>query len=101
MRKFLVLLILTLTLVALCCCERDLEHSLESHSVENIKIGKETANAFVRRQKRASSYYEWYLENYKSPAEQRREQCEEYLPCRYHSRQMRYRFDYRHYSEEY
>ncbi|XP_019400726.1 PREDICTED: matrix Gla protein-like isoform X2 [Crocodylus porosus] len=66
-----------------------------------IKIGKETANAFVKRKKRASSYYEWYLENYKSPAEQRREQCEEYLPCRYHSRQMRYRFDYRHYSEEY
>ncbi|NWI96425.1 OSTCN protein, partial [Pitta sordida] len=51
-----------------------------SLSADSIKLKKEVANAFVKRQKR-SSIYEWYAEYYKSPVEQMHEQCENYPPC--------------------
>ncbi|XP_060100558.1 matrix Gla protein-like [Heteronotia binoei] len=73
MGNLLMLLLLTLVLTAPCCCE------------EGIKIDKETANAFVRRQKRSYPYYERYYEMFKSPMETKHEQCENYAPCDYYS----------------
>ncbi|XP_018765594.2 uncharacterized protein LOC103813365 isoform X1 [Serinus canaria] len=72
MRSLLALLILTLALAALCCCEKDPKEPSGSPSADSIKIKKEVANAFVKRKKRASPY-EWYLEYYKSPMEQMHE----------------------------
>ncbi|XP_067415179.1 osteocalcin-like [Emydura macquarii macquarii] len=83
MRKLLVMLLLTLALTAFCCCERDSKDSLESHGAEGIKAKRETANAFVRRQKRSYSLYERYYELHKSPMELKKEQCENYAPCDY------------------
>ncbi|KAM3673098.1 uncharacterized protein VK521_002028 isoform 1-T1 [Ammospiza maritima maritima] len=74
MRSLLALLILTLALAALCCCEKDPKEPSGSLSADSIKIKKEVANAFVKRKKRASPY-EWYLEYYKSPMEQMHERC--------------------------
>ncbi|NXL86387.1 OSTCN protein, partial [Alectura lathami] len=50
-----------------------------SPSAASIKIKKEVANAFVKRQKR----FDLYSEAYKSPMEQMRERCESYPPCDY------------------
>ncbi|XP_074840060.1 osteocalcin-like [Carettochelys insculpta] len=83
MRKLLVLLLLTLVLAAFCSCERDSKDSLESHGAEGFKVKRETANAFMKRQRRAYPYYERYYELYKSPMELRKEQCENYGPCNY------------------
>ncbi|NXF64021.1 OSTCN protein, partial [Ciccaba nigrolineata] len=60
---------------------------LGSRNADSIKITKEVANAFVKRQKR-SSLLEWYSEYYKSPMEQMHERCENYPPCDYLSDQI-------------
>ncbi|OWK59302.1 hypothetical protein RLOC_00007864 [Lonchura striata] len=88
MRSLLALLMVTLALAALCCCE------------EGIKIKKEVANAFVKRKKR-SSPYEWYLEYYKSPMEQMHERCENYPPCDYLSDQVGFALAYNHFFGRY
>ncbi|KAG6926816.1 matrix Gla protein-like [Chelydra serpentina] len=97
MRKLLVLLLLTLALAAFCYCERDSKDSLESHGVEGVKVKRETANAFVRRQKRSYPYYERYYEMYKSPMELRKEQCENYAPCDYLSEHVGFYAAYQRY----
>nr|XP_056703433.1 matrix Gla protein-like [Euleptes europaea] len=73
MGNLLMLLLLILVLTGSCCCEG------------GIKINKKTANAFVRRQKRAYPYRERYYEMFKSPTELKHEQCENYAPCDYYS----------------
>uniref|UniRef100_A0A8C3TIC2 Gla domain-containing protein n=1 Tax=Catharus ustulatus TaxID=91951 RepID=A0A8C3TIC2_CATUS len=78
MRSLLALLIVTLALAELCCCEKGKGTSSQEGSQRAIK--KEVANAFVKRKKR-SSPYEWYFEYYKSPLEQMHERCENYPPC--------------------
>ncbi|XP_014430466.2 osteocalcin-like [Pelodiscus sinensis] len=88
MRTLLVLLLLTLALAAFCSCERDSKDSLKSHDAAGIKVKRETANAFMKRQKRSYPYYERYYELHKSPMELRKEQCENYAPCDYLSEQM-------------
>ncbi|NXE88384.1 MGP protein, partial [Menura novaehollandiae] len=55
-----------------------------------IKIKKEVANAFVKRQKRSSLYSEYY----KSPMEQMHERCENYPPCDYLSNQIGFSLAY-------
>ncbi|KFV65803.1 Osteocalcin, partial [Dryobates pubescens] len=55
-----------------------------SPSIDSIRIKKEVANTFVKRQKRSSLY----LEYYKSPMEQMHERCENYPPCDYLSDQI-------------
>ncbi|KAM6321183.1 osteocalcin-like [Aegotheles albertisi] len=88
MRSLLALLIVTLALAALCCCE------------EAIKIKKEVANAFVKRHKR-SSLYERYYEYYKSPMEQMHERCENYPPCDYLSDQIGFSMAYNRFFGRY
>ncbi|KFQ78461.1 Osteocalcin, partial [Phoenicopterus ruber ruber] len=61
-----------------------------SPSAASIKIKKEVANAFVKRQKRSSVYSEYY----KSPMEQMRERCENYPPCDYLSDQIGFSMAY-------
>ncbi|NXC17817.1 MGP protein, partial [Corythaeola cristata] len=58
-----------------------------------IKIQKEVANAFVKRQKRSSLYSEYY----KSPMEQMHERCENYPPCDYLSDQIGFSMAYNHF----
>ncbi|NXJ59307.1 OSTCN protein, partial [Rostratula benghalensis] len=55
-----------------------------------IKITKEVANAFVKRQKRSTLY----LEYYKNPLEQMHERCENYPPCDYLSDQIGFSMAY-------
>ncbi|XP_010138703.1 PREDICTED: osteocalcin [Buceros rhinoceros silvestris] len=93
MRNLLVPLIMILALAALCCCEKDPKDPPGSSSADSIKIKKEVANAFVKRQKR-SSLYERYLEYYKSPMEQMHEHCENYPPCDYLSDQIGFAMAY-------
>ncbi|XP_035407666.1 osteocalcin-2-like [Cygnus atratus] len=87
MRSLLALLVLTLALAALCCCEKDPEDPSGPPSAASIKIKKEVANAFVKRQKR-SDFYERYFMHYKTPMEQMHERCESYPPCDYLSDQI-------------
>ncbi|NXH84072.1 OSTCN protein, partial [Edolisoma coerulescens] len=61
-----------------------------SLSAESIKIKKEVANAFVKRKKRSSPYFEYY----KSPMEQMHERCENYPPCDYLSDQIGFALAY-------
>ncbi|NXO59642.1 MGP protein, partial [Aramus guarauna] len=61
-----------------------------SPSVDSIKIKKEVANAFVKRQKRSSQYAEYY----KAPMEQMHERCENYPPCVYLSNQIGFSMAY-------
>ncbi|KFQ22610.1 Osteocalcin, partial [Merops nubicus] len=56
----------------------------DSPGADSIKIKKEVANTFVKRQKRSSLYSEYY----KSPMEQMHERCENYPPCDYLSDQI-------------
>ncbi|XP_050181056.1 uncharacterized protein LOC126645110 isoform X2 [Myiozetetes cayanensis] len=56
MRSLLALLIVTLAMATLCCCEQDPKEPSGSLSADSIKIKKEVANAFVKRQKRSSLY---------------------------------------------
>ncbi|XP_072741462.1 matrix Gla protein-like [Ciconia boyciana] len=100
MRSLLALLIVTLALAALCCCEKDPKDHSESPSAASIKIKKEVANAFVKRQKR-SSLYERYTESYKTPMEQMRERCENYAPCDYLSNQIGFSMAYYHFFGRY
>ncbi|XP_056372451.1 osteocalcin-like [Oenanthe melanoleuca] len=93
MRSLLALLIVTLALAALCCCEKDPKEPSGSLSADSIKIKKEVANAFVKRRKR-SSPYEWYFELYKSPLEQQHERCENYPPCDYLADQVGFALAY-------
>ncbi|NXA36876.1 MGP protein, partial [Eudromia elegans] len=58
-----------------------------------IKIKREVANAFVKRQKRSSVYFEYY----KSPMEQMRERCENYHPCDVLSEQIGFPMAYNRY----
>ncbi|XP_030404263.1 osteocalcin-like [Gopherus evgoodei] len=95
MRKLLVLLLLTLA--AFCYCARDSKDTLESHDVEGVKVKREMANAFVRRQKRSYPFYERYYEMYKSPMEMRKEQCENYAPCDYLSEHVGFYAAYQRY----
>uniref|UniRef100_A0A8C5JCG8 Gla domain-containing protein n=1 Tax=Junco hyemalis TaxID=40217 RepID=A0A8C5JCG8_JUNHY len=99
MRSLLALLILTLALAALCCCEKGKGTSSQEGS-QSIKIKKEVANAFVKRKKRASPY-EWYLEYYKSPMEQMHERCENYPPCDYLSDQVGFALAYNRFFGRY
>uniref|UniRef100_A0A8C3FEU2 Gla domain-containing protein n=1 Tax=Chrysemys picta bellii TaxID=8478 RepID=A0A8C3FEU2_CHRPI len=62
-----------------------------------VKVKRETANAFVRRQKRSYPYYERYYEMYKSPMELRKEQCENYAPCDYLSDHVGFHAAYQRY----
>ncbi|XP_074914232.1 osteocalcin-like isoform X1 [Buteo buteo] len=71
-----------------------------SPSAASIKITKEVANAFVKRQKR-SSLYEWYSEHYKNPMEQMHERCENYPPCDYLSDQIGFSMAYNHFFRRY
>ncbi|XP_008941474.1 PREDICTED: osteocalcin [Merops nubicus] len=87
MRSLLAPLVVILALAALCCCEEDPQEPSDSPGADSIKIKKEVANTFVKRQKR-SSLYEWYSEYYKSPMEQMHERCENYPPCDYLSDQI-------------
>ncbi|KFV53356.1 Osteocalcin, partial [Gavia stellata] len=61
-----------------------------SPSTASIKIKKEVANAFVKRQKRSSLYSEYY----KNPMEQMHERCENYPPCDYLSDQIGFSMAY-------
>ncbi|NWI23438.1 OSTCN protein, partial [Sula dactylatra] len=61
-----------------------------SPSAASIKIKKEVANAFVKRQKRSSLYSEYY----KNPMEQMHERCENYPPCDYLSDQIGFSMAY-------
>ncbi|XP_063178734.1 osteocalcin-like isoform X2 [Chroicocephalus ridibundus] len=88
MRSLLALLIVTLALATPCYCEK------------GIKITKEVANAFVKRQKR-STLYERYFEYYKSPMEQMHERCENYPPCDYLSDQIGFSMAYNHFFGRY
>uniref|UniRef100_A0A8C6Z6X9 Bone gamma-carboxyglutamate protein n=1 Tax=Nothoprocta perdicaria TaxID=30464 RepID=A0A8C6Z6X9_NOTPE len=90
MRSLLAPLILALALAVLCCCEEG----------KGMSIKREVANAFMRRQKR-SSMYEWYFEYYKSPMEQMRERCENYLPCGVLSEQIGFPMAYNRYFGRY
>ncbi|XP_023784388.1 osteocalcin-like [Cyanistes caeruleus] len=100
MRSLLALLIVTLVLAALCCCEKDPKEPSGSLSADSIKIKKEVANAFVKRKKR-SSPYEWYFEYYKSPMEQMHERCENYPPCDYLSDQVGFALAYNRFFGRY
>ncbi|XP_065707796.1 osteocalcin-like [Patagioenas fasciata] len=100
MRSLLALLMVTLALAALCCCEEDPKDVSGSPHAASIKIKKEVANAFVKRQKR-SSLYERYLEYYKSPMEQMHEQCENYPPCDYLSDQIGFAMAYNRFFGRY
>ncbi|XP_010082692.1 PREDICTED: osteocalcin [Pterocles gutturalis] len=100
MRSLLALLVVTLALAALCCCEKDSKDPSASLSAAGIKIRKEDANAFVKRQKR-SSLYERYFEYYKSPMEQMHERCENYPPCDYLSDQIGFSMAYNRYFGRY
>ncbi|XP_014747946.1 PREDICTED: osteocalcin-like [Sturnus vulgaris] len=100
MRSLLALLIVTLALAALCCCEKDAKEPSGSLSADSIKIKKEVANAFVKRKKR-SSPYEWYFEYYKSPLEQMHERCENYPPCDYLSDQVGFALAYNRFFGRY
>ncbi|XP_039917952.1 osteocalcin-like [Hirundo rustica] len=100
MRSVLALLIVTLALAALCCCEKDRKEPSGSLSTDSIKIKKEVANAFVKRKKR-SSPYEWYFEYYKSPMEQMHERCENYPPCDYLSDQVGFALAYNRFFGRY
>ncbi|XP_061217552.1 osteocalcin-like [Neopsephotus bourkii] len=88
MRSLVASLIVILALAALCCGEK------------GIKIKKEVANTFVKRQKR-SSLYEWYYEYYKSPMEQMHERCENYPPCDYLSDQIGFSMAYNRFFGRY
>ncbi|NXD49783.1 OSTCN protein, partial [Corvus moneduloides] len=55
----------------------------------DIKIKKEVANAFVKRNKRSSPY-----ECYRRPMEQMHERCENYPPCDYLSDQIGFALAY-------
>ncbi|XP_061328311.1 osteocalcin-like [Pezoporus flaviventris] len=88
MKSLLASLIMILALAALCCGEK------------GIKIKKEVANTFVKRQKR-SSLYEWYYEYYKSPMEQMHERCENYPPCDYLSDQIGFSMAYNRFFGRY
>ncbi|XP_010017222.1 PREDICTED: osteocalcin [Nestor notabilis] len=100
MRSLLALLIVTLALAALCCCEEDPKDPSGSPSAESIKVKKEVANTFVKRKKR-SSLYEWYQEYYKSPMEQMHERCENYPPCDYLSDQIGFSMAYNRFFGRY
>uniref|UniRef100_A0A8C5TYK3 Gla domain-containing protein n=1 Tax=Malurus cyaneus samueli TaxID=2593467 RepID=A0A8C5TYK3_9PASS len=99
MRSLLALLIVTLALAVLCCCEKGKGTSLQEGS-QSIKIKKEVANTFVKRKKR-SSPYEWYYEYYKSPMEQMHERCENYPPCDYLSDQIGFSLAYNRFFGRY
>ncbi|XP_033019121.1 matrix Gla protein-like [Lacerta agilis] len=88
-----VLLFVTLVLTALFCCDGDMNRPLD----EGVKISPETANAFVRRQKRSSPYYERYYEMFKTPMEMKQEQCENYAPCDYYSEVVGFQTAYRYF----
>ncbi|NXI96283.1 MGP protein, partial [Psophia crepitans] len=64
-----------------------------SPSTASIKIKKEVANAFVKRQKRFSQYTEFY----KAPMERMHERCESYPPCDYLSNQIGFPMAYNHF----
>ncbi|XP_009927191.1 osteocalcin [Haliaeetus albicilla] len=100
MRSLLAPLMVTLVLAALCSCEKDPKDPSGSPSAASIKITKEVANAFVKRQKR-SSLYERYLEYYKNPMEQMHERCENYPPCDYLSDQIGFSMAYNHFFRRY
>ncbi|XP_064010852.1 osteocalcin-like [Pogoniulus pusillus] len=100
MRSLLALLMVTLALAVLCCCEKDPKGSSESAITDSIKIKKEVANTFVKRQKR-SSLYERYFEYYKSPMEQMHERCENYPPCDYLSDQIGFAMAYNRFFGRY
>ncbi|XP_067997827.1 osteocalcin [Melanerpes formicivorus] len=87
MRSLLAVLMVSLALAVLCYCEKDPKDPSGSPSTDSIRIKKEVANTFVKRQKR-SNLYERYLEYYKSPMEQMHERCENYPPCDYLSDQI-------------
>ncbi|XP_054242930.1 osteocalcin [Indicator indicator] len=100
MRSLLALLMVTLALAVLCCCEKDPNGPPGSPSADSIKIKKEVANTFVKRQKR-SSLYERYFEYYKSPMEQMHERCENYPPCDYLSDQIGFYMAYNRFFGRY
>ncbi|XP_074726993.1 osteocalcin-like isoform X1 [Strix uralensis] len=101
MRSLLASLIMTLALAALYCCEKDPKDPLGSRNADTgIKITKEVANAFVKRQKR-SSLLERYSEYYKSPMEQMHERCENYPPCDYLSDQIGFPMAYNRFFGRY
>ncbi|XP_009892684.1 PREDICTED: osteocalcin-like [Charadrius vociferus] len=100
MRSLLALLILTLALAALCCCKKDAKDPSGSPSAASIKIKKEVANAFMKRQKR-STLYERYYEYYKNPMEQMHERCENYPPCDYLSDQIGFAMAYNRFFGRY
>ncbi|XP_074757550.1 osteocalcin-like isoform X2 [Athene noctua] len=100
MRSLLALLTMTLALAALCCCEKDPKDPSGSRNTDSIKITKEVANAFVKRQKR-SSLFEWYSEYYKTSTERMQERCENYPPCDYLSDQIGFPMAYNHFFGRY
>nr|XP_060633188.1 matrix Gla protein-like isoform X2 [Anolis sagrei ordinatus] len=89
----MVLLFAVVLLTAPCCCEADTNRAMD----EGIKIKREVASAFVRRQKRSSPYYERYYEMFKSPMEMKQEQCENYAPCDYYSEVVGFHAAYSHF----
>ncbi|XP_030058972.1 osteocalcin [Microcaecilia unicolor] len=113
MRALIVLIILGLAVLCICGSDSDSSYSTsnstedfssahspsESHSNEAvIKMRRNTANSLVKkRQKRSYGYYEWIHEQFKSPMEMKKEQCEEYWPCDYLSRQVGFHQAYRRY----
>ncbi|XP_062990735.1 matrix Gla protein-like [Elgaria multicarinata webbii] len=91
MGKLLMLMLFALVLTTPCCCDGDMNRAVD----EGVKIDHETANAFVRRQKRSYPYYERYYEMFKSPLELKQEQCENYAPCDYYSELVGFHAAYR------
>ncbi|XP_062442165.1 matrix Gla protein-like [Rhea pennata] len=100
MRSLLAPLILALALAVLCCCEKDSQDPLGSPNAASIKIKREVANAFMRRQKR-SSIHEWYFEHYKAPMEQIYEYCENRPSCIFHFQQVGFPTAYNRYFGRY
>ncbi|XP_066490515.1 matrix Gla protein-like [Tiliqua scincoides] len=93
MRSILMLFLITLVLTAPCCCEGDTTRPLD----DGVKITRESANAFMRRQKRSYPYYERYYEMFKTPLEMKQERCEHYAPCDYYAERVGFHTAYAYY----
>ncbi|KFV55994.1 Osteocalcin, partial [Tyto alba] len=67
-----------------------------SPSAASIKITKEVANAFVKRQKRYH-LYKRFSQHYPNSMEQLHERCENFPPCGYLADQIGFSMAYNHF----